>query len=99
MDLGASNGRVVSGSVEAGRIHLAEHRRFPNGGISVWGRLYWDALGLWRDMLVGLQAAGREGAVDSVGIDSWVTIMVSSTSPANCSEPRCTIGTRGTRQG
>jgi rhamnulokinase len=71
VDLGASNGRVVSGSIEAGRIHLAEHRRFPSGGILVRGRLYWDALGLWRDMLVGLQAARREGPVDSVGIDSW----------------------------
>ena len=71
VDLGASNGRVVSGTVKSGLLHLSEHARFPNGGVAVRGRLYWDVLALWQGMLTGIRAASREGPVDSVGIDSW----------------------------
>ncbi len=71
VDLGASNGRVVSGTVNAGLLTLSEHARFANGGVAVRGRLYWDVLALWQGMLAGIRAASREGPVDSVGVDSW----------------------------
>ena len=38
----------------------------------VAGTLYWDILGLYREILDGLRAADRAGdGIDSVGIDTW----------------------------
>jgi len=72
VDLGASSGRVIVGTVADGRVHLHEVNRFPNGPVRVSGSLHWDVLGLYRGILDGLRAATREaGALDGVGIDSW----------------------------
>ncbi|WP_456785870.1 rhamnulokinase [Cellulomonas sp. P5_C5] len=72
VDLGASSGRVIVGTVGDGRVSLHEVNRFPNGPVRVAGALHWDVLGLYRGVLDGLRAAGREaGALSGVGIDSW----------------------------
>lgn len=72
VDLGASSGRVIVGTVEDGRVALHEVNRFPNGPVAVAGALHWDVLGLYRGVLDGLRAAGREaGVLSGVGIDSW----------------------------
>ncbi|HEX4815039.1 MAG TPA: rhamnulokinase family protein [Nonomuraea sp.] len=49
-------------------LRLTEAHRFPNGPVRVAGRLYWDILGLYREILAGLRAAGP---VSSIGVDSW----------------------------
>nr|WP_164904228.1 rhamnulokinase family protein [Nonomuraea polychroma] len=49
-------------------LKLTEAHRFPNGPVRVAGRLYWDILGLYREILTGLRAAGP---VSSIGVDSW----------------------------
>ncbi|NUU15992.1 rhamnulokinase [Cellulomonas humilata] len=75
VDLGASSGRVIVGTIEGGgdaHVDLHEVNRFPNGPVRVGGALHWDVLGLYRGILDGLRAATREvGALDGVGIDSW----------------------------
>jgi rhamnulokinase len=72
VDLGASSGRVMLARVGAGRVELAEVHRFPNGPVAVAGTLHWDILGLYRGVLDGVRAAGREaGGIDGIGIDSW----------------------------
>ncbi|KQR08410.1 rhamnulokinase family protein [Cellulomonas sp. Leaf334] len=72
VDLGASSGRVIVGNVDDGRVALHEVNRFPNGPVQVAGALHWDVLGLYRGVLDGLRAAGREaGVLSGVGIDSW----------------------------
>jgi rhamnulokinase len=72
VDLGASSGRVLVGQVGAGRLELRELHRFPNVPVRVAGVLQWDILALYRGVLNGLRAAGREvGRLDSIGIDSW----------------------------
>jgi rhamnulokinase len=68
VDLGASSGRVMVGSVGAGRLELAEVSRFPNEPVRVRGTLHWDILALYREILAGLRAAGP---VASAGVDSW----------------------------
>lgn len=68
VDLGASSGRVMAGTVGPSTLSLAEVRRFPNGGVRAGPALYWDVLGLYRETLAGIRDAG---AVDGVGIDSW----------------------------
>ncbi|HVT10859.1 MAG TPA: rhamnulokinase family protein [Fimbriimonadaceae bacterium] len=71
IDLGASGGRVALGSVEDGRIEIEVLHRFPNGGTWLPSGLYWDVIGLWREILFGLKLAGERGRIDSVGVNSW----------------------------
>jgi rhamnulokinase len=71
VDLGASGGRVVAGHVGPGVLDLREAHRFPNLPVSTAGTLYWDILGLYRDVLDGLRAAADGCELASAGIDSW----------------------------
>ncbi len=71
VDLGASSGRVALGTLEGGALKVEILHRFPNGGVPVRGQLYWDILGLWRELLHGLKLASRRGEVASIGVNSW----------------------------
>lgn len=75
VDLGATSGRVMAGTVGPGRLDLAERHRFPNGAVRVrhgaGSTLHWDALGLYRESLAGLAAVARDGRLDGIGVDSW----------------------------
>jgi rhamnulokinase len=69
VDLGATSGRVMVGTVGPGVLDLAEVHRFPNGPVRASdGGLHWDIARLHREVVAGLRAAGP---VDAVGIDSW----------------------------
>ena len=69
VDLGASSGRVVVGTVGPGELDLEEVHRFPNGPVEAAdGSLRWDVERIRAEVLAGLRAAGP---VDSVGIDAW----------------------------
>ncbi|HET6668342.1 MAG TPA: rhamnulokinase family protein [Intrasporangium sp.] len=70
VDLGATSGRVMVGTVGQ-RVLLEEAHRFPNGPVRAGGTLHWDILGLYREVLTGLRAAAENGPVDAIGIDSW----------------------------
>jgi sugar (pentulose or hexulose) kinase len=75
-DLGASSGRVMLARVGAGQLSLDEVHRFPNVPVRAGGTLHWDILALYREVLAGIAAAARaagagDGALASVGIDSW----------------------------
>ncbi|MDO4243090.1 MAG: FGGY-family carbohydrate kinase [Actinomyces sp.] len=76
IDLGASSGRVMVGSIAGGRITLTETRRFTNAVVPLptedGMRLYWDVLRLWEEIREGLLAAARDvGPLSAVGIDTW----------------------------
>jgi sugar (pentulose or hexulose) kinase len=71
VDLGATSGRIMAGTVGRDVLHLEEARRFPNGGVRANGSLYWDVLGIHREVLAGLREVSRTGALHGVGIDSW----------------------------
>lgn len=72
VDLGASSGRVMVGSIAGDELRLTEVQRFDNVPVRVLGTLRWDILGIHRGVLDGLRAAGRTfGRIDSVGIDTW----------------------------
>jgi rhamnulokinase len=71
VDLGATSGRVMACRVGARTLHLEELHRFGNGGVPVRGDLFWDVLGIHREVLVGIREVARTGALDGVGIDSW----------------------------
>ncbi|MFE6974159.1 rhamnulokinase family protein [Streptomyces sp. NPDC057682] len=71
VDLGATSGRVITGRVGPGTLDLVEVHRFANTPVRLPDGLRWDVAGLYRGMLEGLRAAGRNGPVVSVGVDTW----------------------------
>ena len=73
VDLGAESGRVVAGNFDGARITLEEVHRFPNGPVNVRGSLFWDFLGLWKNVKAGLtKAAALYGdRVAGIGLDTW----------------------------
>jgi rhamnulokinase len=73
VDIGASGGRVMAGTVTAGgRVELEAVHRFPNGAVTRDGHLRWDLSALTEEVLVGLTAlARRHPEVASIGIDTW----------------------------
>jgi rhamnulokinase len=72
VDLGASSGRVVLGRVGPDTLDLTEVSRFRNGPVPLPDGLYWDALGLYLDVLDGIRAAERRsGGLAGLAIDSW----------------------------
>ncbi len=69
VDLGASSGRVMVGTVGPDTLDLEEVHRFPNGPVTADdGTLRWDASRLRSEVLAGL---AKCGPVDSVGVDAW----------------------------
>jgi len=81
IDLGATSGRVIVGTWQAGRrgftprLSLREVHRFPNALRSVGGHDYWDLPGLWQEVQAGLRAAvaslPKGATLASVGVDTW----------------------------
>jgi rhamnulokinase len=72
VDLGASSGRVITGTVGPAGIELTEAHRFPNRPVRVGGTLHWDILALYQGVLDGLTAAAtRHGRLAGIGVDSW----------------------------
>lgn len=76
IDLGASSGRVITGSVIEGRLLWREQSRFKNPPILVPSdagpRLKWSFLGLWHNVSDGLRrASSRHGGISGIGVDSW----------------------------
>ena len=72
-DIGAESGRAVVGTLKDNRLSLEEVHRFPNGPVTVYGTMYWDVLGLYRNLLDGMRACVQRfsDSVEAVGIDTW----------------------------
>ena len=72
VDLGATSGRTIIGSISDGRFELEEVTRFPNNLIETGGHFYWDIYALYFEMIRGLkEVAGRGLEITSIGIDTW----------------------------
>lgn len=72
LDLGATSGRVIVGSLDGDRVRMREIGRFANAPVLLSGRLHWDALALWDAAVTQLRRAVREEpALLSVAADSW----------------------------
>ncbi len=70
-DLGASSGKLFRGSFDGSHLALRAVHRFDNGAVSLGSGLYWDFLGIWQNLCLGLRKARREGAFHSFGIDTF----------------------------
>ncbi len=71
VDIGASSGRHILGRVENGKIVLQEVYRFDNSQVVRNGHDCWDIEKLVASVKAGIDAALEQGAVDSIGIDTW----------------------------
>lgn len=72
IDLGATSGRVILGSLHDGELSLEELLRFPNNIVRHNGRCYWNIWNLYDEILKGLRiAAARNIQITSIGIDTW----------------------------
>lgn len=72
VDIGASSGRHILGSVENGRMQLEEVYRFENGMHEKDGHLCWNADYLFAEIKNGMKRCAQLGKVpESMGIDTW----------------------------
>ena len=72
VDLGATSGRTILGSLSSSRLSWEEVTRFPNNLIEQGGHFYWDIHALYFEMIRGLKEVARRGIeIASIGIDTW----------------------------
>jgi len=73
VDLGAGSGRVMAATTDFSKIVLEELHRFDNPGTDLPGGLFWNLIGLYREIIEGLRrAVERHGdSIVSIGIDTW----------------------------
>ena len=73
VDLGAESGRVMLGTIVAGKLSLEEVHRFSNGPVDEKGTLRWDFDGLLTEIKkgIGLAAQQAEGEISGIGVDTW----------------------------
>jgi len=72
-DIGAESGRAILGTLADGRCALREIHRFPNGTVSLFGRLHWNVYTLYEEILKGLRlaAAACPAGLESIAVDTW----------------------------
>ena len=72
VDLGATSGRTILGSLQNGKLEQEELTRFANPIIQLGRHFYWDIYALYNEIVRGLKtAADRRVELTSVGIDTW----------------------------
>lgn len=72
VDLGATSGRTILGSLNGGKLTLEELTRFGNQLIEANGHYYWDILALYQEIIRGLRMVhDRRLSIQSIGIDTW----------------------------
>ncbi|MDE6438279.1 MAG: rhamnulokinase, partial [Muribaculaceae bacterium] len=72
IDLGATSGRTILGTLSPEGLQLEELTRFPNTIVRHGAHCYWDIWHLYEEMLRGLrEAAARQLPITSIGIDTW----------------------------
>ena len=77
IDIGASSGRHILGSVENGKINLEEIYRFENGMSKIGDEYCWNIEQLFKDIKKGIKKCKEIGKVpNSIGIDTWAVDFV-----------------------
>jgi rhamnulokinase len=71
IDIGASSGRHILGTVKDGQICLEEIYRFDNGQVRKNGHDCWDVERLVESVKAGIDEAISKYEIESIGIDTW----------------------------
>ncbi len=78
IDLGATSGRAILGTIRNDKLELKEINRFANPIIDVNGRLYWDLFHLYSEIMNSLKYIQSQNIeIQSIGIDTWGVDFVS----------------------
>ncbi|WP_436414830.1 rhamnulokinase [Petrimonas sp.] len=78
IDLGASSGRAILGTIDNGKLELTEINRFANPIIDINGRFYWDLFHLYSEIIKSLKLIQSQNIeIKSIGIDTWGVDFVS----------------------
>jgi len=87
IDIGASSGRHMIGTVKDGKICLEEAYRFANGQVRKDGHDCWDVEKLVASVKAGIDEAAKKCRIDSIGIDTWgVDFVLLDEKGAMCSD-------------
>ena len=74
IDLGASSGRHILGTLENGKMELKEIYRFSNGAKKINGKRCWDIEQVFNYVVNGIKECSKLGIIpESVAIDTWGT--------------------------
>lgn len=77
VDIGASSGRHILGTVREGKLALEEIYRFENGMKRIGERLCWDVESLFAEIKEGMKECKKLGKIPaSMGIDTWAVDFV-----------------------
>ena len=60
VDLGATSGRTILGSIVDGQLKQRELTRFPNNIIQQGGHFFWDIFALYNEIIRGLKVVAEE---------------------------------------
>jgi rhamnulokinase len=71
VDLGASSGRVMRGTLTEAAVQLEEIRRFPTRSLQLADGLHWDIGYLHSEIMAGTAAAIEGGPARGIGFSSW----------------------------
>ena len=72
IDIGASSGRHILGSINNGKMELEEIYRFENGMKRDGEHLYWDVKHLENEIINGIAKCKEIGKIpETIGIDTW----------------------------
>jgi rhamnulokinase len=72
IDLGASSGRVVLGTLDGEVMRIEELHRFGTPLVEADGHLYWDIDRMWEEIRLGVARGFARGhAIRSISVDSW----------------------------
>jgi rhamnulokinase len=73
VDIGASGGRCILGTLDQGKLISEEISRFPNRMIPVRDGLHWDILALYEAVIEGLRSCQQHKGIrpQSLGIATW----------------------------
>ena len=60
VDLGATSGRTILGTLQNNKVELEELTRFENNIIQTCGHFYWDIYALYNEVLKSLQLVAQK---------------------------------------
>ena len=72
IDIGASSGRAIVGSIKNSKLELKEINRFTNPIIEVNGKQFWNLFHLYDEIVSSIKIAKQNDMqITSIGIDTW----------------------------
>lgn len=78
IDLGASSGRAVIGTLDGDVMRMREVHRFSTPILERGDHLFWDVDAMWEEIRVGTAKAAAEcESLRSISVDSWAVDYVS----------------------